>query len=282
MKIERRFTHSDTGPYEGIRFVERTSRIVEPDGRVVFECEGVVVPESWSQVATDVLAQKYFRKAAVPARSSLGEARAYEGKSPARFQGLRKEGRQQKGQRAERSSMQDARTSSKVVHDDDGSAEPRPASATARQVFHRLAGCWTYWGEKVRLLRHAEDAKAFYDEMSYMLASQMAAPNSPQWFNTGLLLGLRHRRAGAGAPLRRSEDGQAQPRRPQCLRAPAAARLLHPERRGRSRQRGRHHGPVDARGAAVQVRLGHRARTSRTSAARERAALRRRTQLAAS
>ena len=68
MKIRRRFTQAGKGPYEGLRFSERSSKIVEPDGSVIFECDGVLVPECWSQVATDVLAQKYFRKAGVPAR----------------------------------------------------------------------------------------------------------------------------------------------------------------------------------------------------------------------
>ncbi|HEY4162813.1 MAG TPA: adenosylcobalamin-dependent ribonucleoside-diphosphate reductase, partial [Dongiaceae bacterium] len=57
---------------------------------------------------------------------------------------------------------------------------------SAKQVFDRLAGTWTYWGWKGGYFDAESDAKAFYDEMRYMLAKQMAAPNSPQWFNTGL------------------------------------------------------------------------------------------------
>ncbi|RPJ05053.1 MAG: vitamin B12-dependent ribonucleotide reductase, partial [Spirochaetaceae bacterium] len=56
----------------------------------------------------------------------------------------------------------------------------------ARQVFHRLSLAWTAWGKKYRYFDTEEDAQAFYDEMCYMLGHQMAAPNSPQWFNTGL------------------------------------------------------------------------------------------------
>ena len=56
----------------------------------------------------------------------------------------------------------------------------------ARQVFDRLAGTWTYWGWKGGYFTSEEDASAFFDEMRYMLAAQMGAPNSPQWFNTGL------------------------------------------------------------------------------------------------
>ncbi len=56
----------------------------------------------------------------------------------------------------------------------------------ARQVFDRLAGTWAYWGYKGGYFDSEEDAAAYRDEMAYMLAAQIAAPNSPQWFNTGL------------------------------------------------------------------------------------------------
>src|SRR5690606_3875348 len=56
----------------------------------------------------------------------------------------------------------------------------------ARQVFDRMAGTWAYWGWKAGYFDSDRDAAAYYDEMRYMLAAQMGAPNSPQWFNTGL------------------------------------------------------------------------------------------------
>jgi len=161
MKIERRFTRAGESPYEGIEFVKRTSRIVEPDGGIVFECEGVVVPSTWSQVATDVLAQKYFRKAGVPARLRAVESPGV----PAWL----------------------------WPHEaDTGALRELPEGARfgmerdSRQVFHRLAGCWTYWAYREGYFSDEEDARAYYDEMCAMLARQMAAPNSPQWFNTGL------------------------------------------------------------------------------------------------
>lgn len=133
MKINRRFTKAESGPYDGIEFVARRSEIRNPDGSSVFSMENVMVPAEWSQVATDILAQKYFRKAGVPqADGSLG------------------------------------------------------GENDARQVFHRLAGCWRHWGEKYGYFDSEADAQAFYDELCYMMARQMAAPNSPQWFNTGL------------------------------------------------------------------------------------------------
>jgi len=161
MKIERRYTKAGQSPYEGIDFTPRDSRIVNPDGRVVFECRGFGVPEDWSQVAGDILAQKYFRKAGVPARRrQVAEVGVPEWlwKAEPDTEALAQlpEGERYHGE-----------------HD-------------ARDVFHRLAGCWTYWGAKHGYFDEEEDARAYYDEMCYMLAKQMAAPNSPQWFNTGL------------------------------------------------------------------------------------------------
>ena len=145
MKIQRRFTKAGASPYEGIRFTTRSSEIRDPDGSIVFRMDQVGAPEDWSQLAVDILAQKYFRKAGVPQRRANGETRKAPDGTP-------------------------------VL---DGEND-------ARQVFHRLAGCWTQWGKTGGYFQTDEDASAFYDEICYMLASQMAAPNSPQWFNTGL------------------------------------------------------------------------------------------------
>src|SRR5262245_4700072 len=68
MRIERRYTKEGQSPYADIAFRLTTSEIRNPDGSVVFRADNVEVPEFWSQVASDVLAQKYFRKAGVPAR----------------------------------------------------------------------------------------------------------------------------------------------------------------------------------------------------------------------
>ncbi len=69
----------------------------------------------------------------------------------------------------------------------DGDGQPvLGGERDARQVFHRMAGCWTQWGEKYGYFDGPADARAFYEEICHMLARQVAAPNSPQWFNTGL------------------------------------------------------------------------------------------------
>jgi ribonucleoside-diphosphate reductase alpha chain len=133
MKIDRRYTKEGESPYSGIHFEKRTSEIKTPDDEVIFRQEGVFVPSFWSQTATDILAQKYFRKTGVP----LGDG--------------------------------------KTGGEND-----------LRQVCHRLAHTWMEWGKKGGYFSSEKDAWSFYDETCYMLANQIGAPNSPQWFNTGL------------------------------------------------------------------------------------------------
>ena len=68
MRIDRKFTREFQDPFEGIQFVKRVSKINNADGSLVAEIKNVLVPDSWSQVAVDIIAQKYFRKAGVPTR----------------------------------------------------------------------------------------------------------------------------------------------------------------------------------------------------------------------
>src|ERR1700676_2014369 len=161
MRIERRYTKDRQSPYADIVFRLTTSEIRNPDGSVVFHAENVEVPEQWSQVASDVLAQKYFRKAGVPSRLKKVEEESV----PSWLW--------------------------RSVADQDALKElPEPERFTgevsSKQVFDRLAGTWTYWGWKGGYFSSEADAQAFFDEHRYMLAMQMVAPNSPQWFNTGL------------------------------------------------------------------------------------------------
>ena len=161
MKITRRFTTAGTSPYDSIEFRRTTSEIKNPDGSIVFRLEGFLVPAQWSQVAADILAQKYFRKAGVARR-------------------LKKAEETQIPSWAWRS-IPDEKALAELPKEERYGGE-----TDARQVFDRLAGTWTYWGLKGGYFSSEEDAQAFYDEHRYMLAMQMAAPNSPQWFNTGL------------------------------------------------------------------------------------------------
>ncbi len=161
MKITRLFTTADQEPFDLIEFTKRTSEIKNPDGSIVFRMEDVLVPKQWSQVATDIIAQKYFRKAGVPR--------------------LLKKIPEKGVPRWLQPSTADIEQLEKLPEKERYSSE-----TDSRQVFHRLAGTWTYWGWKAEYFDTEEDAKAFYDELVYMLANQYAAPNSPQWFNTGL------------------------------------------------------------------------------------------------
>ncbi len=133
LNFGRMNTKDAASPFEQFTYDYRTSVIKKPDGSIVFEMNNVEVPEGWSQVATDIMAQKYFRKAGVP--------------------------------------------------QEDGSLSSETSS---KQVIHRLANCWREWGEKYGYFENKEDAQVFYDELVYSMLNQESAPNSPQWFNTGL------------------------------------------------------------------------------------------------
>ncbi|MBL7998187.1 MAG: adenosylcobalamin-dependent ribonucleoside-diphosphate reductase [Candidatus Kapabacteria bacterium] len=145
MKFTRRFTQEGVSPFDQFEYTKRSSILRNPDGSVVFQMDDIEVPTSWSQVATDILAQKYFRRAGVPQFNSDGTPQLDE-------QGNRKTGRE----------------------------------TSIKQVAHRLAGCWADWGKKYNYFDTEKDAMIFYEELVYMIMKQMVAPNSPQWFNTGL------------------------------------------------------------------------------------------------
>jgi len=145
LTVPRHYTRPGADPLSGFSWTRRNSKITNPDGSTVFEMADAEVPAQWSQVATDIIVSKYFRKAGVPQLNSDGSPRL------------------------------------------DGQGAPvLGAEASARQVFHRLSATWRAWGEKYSYFATADDAQAFEDELKYMLAAQIASPNSPQWFNTGL------------------------------------------------------------------------------------------------
>ena len=159
MKIERRFTKENQDTYTGIEFHRTTSEIRNPNGSIVFSLDNVEVPKAWSQVASDVIAQKYFRKAGV----SNDLVRIQEDGIPEFLW---------------RSAPRDGK---QVKPNGEYLGE-----TSSKQVFNRLAGAWAYWGWKGGMFDSEMDARTYFDEMRYMLAGQMTAPNSPQWFNTGL------------------------------------------------------------------------------------------------
>lgn len=133
LAFKRQYTRDGVSPFDMFEYDYRTSVIRNPNGEKVFEMTNVEVPQHWSQIATDILAQKYFRKAGVPQPDgSLGR------------------------------------------------------ETSIKQVAHRLADCWRVWGEKYGYFASANDAQVFYDELAYSILQQSCAPNSPQWFNTGL------------------------------------------------------------------------------------------------
>ena len=161
MKFTRQFTKNNDDAYSGLEFKTTTSEIKNPDGTIVFSAPNIEVPANYSQVAADIIAQKYFRKAGIPTYVKKIE----ENDVPSWLW----------------RSEPDAIKLSNIPEDKRFKGEE-----SAKQVFDRLAGTWTYWGWKGNYFTKEEDAKIYFDEMRYMLAAQMCAPNSPQWFNTGL------------------------------------------------------------------------------------------------
>jgi len=142
----------EEGPYADVNFVDRRSVISDRSGKVLYDLT-VVAPESWSQTAVDMLAQKYLVKKGVPDR----------------LVAVPEEG------------VPDYLLAHVPATDADTSGR----ETDARQVFHRIAGTWAYWGWKLKYFDHEGEAKSFYDSVLYALSHQLLAPNSPQWFNTG-------------------------------------------------------------------------------------------------
>ncbi|MBI1812732.1 adenosylcobalamin-dependent ribonucleoside-diphosphate reductase [Candidatus Peregrinibacteria bacterium] len=184
LSITRFFTTPGSDPLEEVTYERRVSKIVNTDGSVVFQMDGAEIPASWSQVATDIIVSKYFRKAGVPQVDDKGN----------------------------------------TLTDERGDVVKGP-ERSVKQVTRRLAGCWRHWGEKEGYFETAQDAQAFEDELSSMLVRQMAAPNSPQWFNTGL-----HTSYGITGPsqghyycepkmgdVKRSEDAYTHPQPHACF-----------------------------------------------------------------
>ncbi len=175
MKFTRHFTQPNTPIEDQIKWKLVESKITRSDGSIVFHMENIEVPDHWSQGAINILAQKYFRKAGVP------KTTGHDG-DVAGLNGL----------------PLWLTPSLPYAHAEFGS------ETSAKQVFHRLAGAWTYWGWKEGIFCQHNDAshfwnapgedyegaekaaRIFYDEIYFMLAHQYAAPNSPQWFNNGL------------------------------------------------------------------------------------------------
>ena len=127
MRFDRRLTGPGEDPYSTVKWTVRTSKITEPDGSVIFQMDDVEAPEDWSQLAVDIAASKYFRKAGAPGGSEK----------------------------------------------------------SVRQLVHRVSHTLRMAGEQYGYIQ-GTDADNFEAELSYILLHQMAAFNSPVWFNVGL------------------------------------------------------------------------------------------------
>lgn len=158
--IERRFTSPNTPVHEQFDWEVNDIQIKNFDQTIEREIKGVEFPVGFSGVPGTVASDKYFRRV-VPGLDHMVK--------------LEEEGVPEFLWR----STPDMSMKDKV---DDWVGK----ETSGKQLFHRLAGCWTYWGWKHGYFASEHDARAYYDEMYFLLASQRSAPNSPQWFNTGL------------------------------------------------------------------------------------------------
>ncbi len=184
LSVKRLFTKPGKSVYEMFEYTYRDSVIRNSDGSVVYEIKKIEVPSSWSQMATDILAQKYLRKKGVPQLDENGDV------------AVDKEGN--------------------IVFGSERSV---------KQVAHRLAGCWTDWGVRYGYFKSEEDAATFYDELAFMILNQMCAPNSPQWFNTGLFTayGIKGESQGHyyvepdSGEVKQSQDAYSRPQPHACF-----------------------------------------------------------------
>ena len=176
MRIERRYTRDGEGPYQGIEFRKAVSEIKNPDGSIVFRLEDIQVPTAWSQVASDILAQKYFRKAGVPARLK----RVEENSVPSWLW----------------RSVPDEAALAQLPEEDRFTTE-----TSAQQVFNRLAGTWTYWGWKGGYFDGEGDARAFYDELCHMLVHAALCTQLAAMVQHRPALGIWHRWTWPGSSL---------------------------------------------------------------------------------
>ena len=192
MKIERRFTQDGTDVFDSVAWTTRQSKISNLDGSIVFEMKDAEIPKNWSQLATDIMVSKYFRKAGVPDRAK-----------PVKEDGVPEW----------------------LWRSEPAEGAELGTERSAKQVIHRLVGCWTYWAHKHDYFDSESDARAFYDELCYMLLTQAAAPNSPQWFNTGLhwAYGINGPAQGhyyvepATGEVKKSEDAYTHPQPHACF-----------------------------------------------------------------
>ncbi len=195
LAVRRLFTKPGVSADSMFSYDRRDSVIKNPDGRIVFEIKGVEVPSQWSQLATDILAQKYIRKAGVPQVDANGKPK------------LDRDGKQRFG-----------------------------PETSVRQVVKRLVGCWRHWGEEHGYFSSKEDAEAFEEELAYLHLNQMVAPNSPQWFNTGLAWAYKimgspqgHYYADAeSGEIKQSEDAYTRPQPHACFIQSVRDDLVNP------------------------------------------------------
>ncbi len=150
IEIPSVFVSKDENPYEQIKWTERNSQIYSSDGNLVSDIQGIEVPETWSQLATDIVASKYFRKAGVP---QFNVTEVIDGKK----------------------TLENAKQTKEVG-----------AENSVRSLVFRVAHTIMRSGLRQGYFKDKKNAQQFEKELTHILLNQKAAFNSPVWFNCGL------------------------------------------------------------------------------------------------
>jgi ribonucleoside-diphosphate reductase alpha chain len=161
MEFKRWFTQENSSNIFAVDFVKTISKLKHNDGKLLYSSVEVEVPATWAQISIDILVQKYFRKSGIP----VALKKVKEDGIPTWLQ----------------ASEIDYDVLNTIPNEDRYVGE-----SSAKEVFRRIAGAWTYWGFKSNYFSSEQDALVFFEEVQFLLCNQIMAPNSPQWFNTGL------------------------------------------------------------------------------------------------
>ena len=161
MEFQRWFTKDNSSNIFAVEFVKAISKLKHNDGKLLYSSVEVEVPATWAQISIDILVQKYFRKSGIP----VALKKVQEDGIPTWLQ------------------------ASEIDYDVLNTLPKENryvGESSAKEVFRRIAGTWTYWGFKSNYFSSEQDALVFFEEVQFLLCNQIMSPNSPQWFNTGL------------------------------------------------------------------------------------------------
>lgn len=195
MKFHRHFTKNGVDPFSYIKWENTDVEVSnEVSKQIIFKLDGAEVPSNFDRNAMEILVSKYFKITEVPVEvEPVDETSKAGAKVPdwlrrsepsskiKKMESELIELKSRLGSSCDQKALNEAITDKRREYSQSFSYE-----RSAKQVYHRLAGFWAYWGWMNGYFDTEDDARIFYDESIYMLENQIAAPNTPQFFNSGL------------------------------------------------------------------------------------------------